>query len=134
MYKSGTYKVGNLLERAATDDRDGPPSGYGGNLPPRASFFAARSLSLVLADFGTLLFFFLLFILILSFLFCCLVQSLQASGLSGFMPTFRNRARMKKLPLFSVNQQAPYAKIRSHRFHNKLGNRKERLSSDWRCF
>jgi hypothetical protein len=122
------------LERAVTDDRDGPPSGYGapGNLPPRASFFAARSLSLVLADFGTLLFFFLLFILILSFLFCCLVQSLQASGLSGFMPTFRKRARTKKLPLFSVNQQAPYTKIRSQKFYNKLGNRVERLSSDWR--
>ena len=69
MYKSGTYKVGNLLERAATDDRDGPPSGYGGNLPPRASFFAARSLSLVLADFGTLLFCFFLVVIFYSLSF-----------------------------------------------------------------
>jgi hypothetical protein len=84
------------LERGAeSDEYDGPPSGYGaaGSLPPRASFFGARSLSLVLADFGPLLFFFLLLILILSFLFCCLVQSLQASGLSEFMPRFRKQAK-----------------------------------------
>jgi len=41
-----------------------------GYLPARASFFGVKSLSLVLADFGTLLFFVLLFIFILSFLFC----------------------------------------------------------------
>jgi len=50
----------------------GPGTGAtaAGYLPPRASFFGVRSLSLVLADFGTLLVFVLLFIFILSFLFC----------------------------------------------------------------
>jgi hypothetical protein len=41
--------------------RLGPPSGYG--FPPRVSLFGVRSLSLVFADLGTLLFFVLLFIL-----------------------------------------------------------------------
>ncbi len=44
------------------------PGGVGAT-PPRASFFGVRSLSLVFADFGTLLFFASLFIFILSFLF-----------------------------------------------------------------
>jgi hypothetical protein len=47
----------------------------GAILPPRASLFGVRSLSLVFADFGTLVFFVLLFIFILSFLFCFSLQS-----------------------------------------------------------
>jgi hypothetical protein len=49
------------------------PGGVGSGPPPRASFFGARSLSLVLADFGTLLCFVLVFMFVLSFLFCCSV-------------------------------------------------------------
>ena len=46
-----------------------------GRRPARASFLGVRSLNLVLADFGTLLFFVLLFIFILSFLFWPSVNS-----------------------------------------------------------
>jgi hypothetical protein len=48
----------------------GAPGGVGAGPPPCASFFGIRSLSLVLVDFGTLLFFVLLFMFIRSFLFC----------------------------------------------------------------
>jgi hypothetical protein len=43
-----------LLSEA--DSFGGLYGGVGAALPPRASFFGVRSLSLVLADFGTLLF------------------------------------------------------------------------------
>jgi hypothetical protein len=66
--------------------------GVGATFPPRASFFGVRSLSLVLADFGTLLFclFLVLIFYSLSFLFV-----LRYSHFSFGM--IRIRARASKL-------------------------------------
>jgi hypothetical protein len=44
----------------------GPGPGTTGSAPPRASFFGLMSLSLVLADFGTLLFCFFLVVIFYS--------------------------------------------------------------------
>ena len=83
--------------------RTGPPSGA--ILPPRASFLGVRSLSLVLADFGTL-FLFLLFILILSFLFCSSVQSLQLLDYQDSCQVSKMSGELRNCPLFSVKKQA----------------------------
>jgi hypothetical protein len=85
---------------------DGPVSANGACLPPRASFFGARSLSLVLADFGTLLFFFLL--LILDSLFLVLLFGAITSRfwiIRIHAKVSKASKELKKLPLFSVNQQ-----------------------------
>jgi hypothetical protein len=75
--RPSTQEVTNFLALLTAPDEGGKYMGgpVGAILPPRASLFGVRSLSLVLADFGTLVFFVLLFIFILSFLFCFSLQS-----------------------------------------------------------
>ena len=80
-----------------------------GRRPARASFLGVRSLNLVLADFGTLLFCFFLVVIFysLSFLFCFF------GAITVTFRIIRIRANLSKvskelneLPAFSVNQQA----------------------------
>ena len=80
-----------------------------GSWPARASFLGVRSLNLVLADFGTLLFCFFLVVMFysLSFLFCFF----GAITVTTFR-IIRIRANLSKvskelneLPAFRVNQQ-----------------------------
>jgi len=80
-----------------------------GSWPARASFLGVRSLNLVLADFGTLLFCFFLVVIFysLSFLFCFF------GAITLTFRMIRIRANLSKvskelneLPAFSVNQQA----------------------------
>jgi hypothetical protein len=80
-----------------------------GSWPARASFLGVRSLNLVLADFGTLLFCFFLVVIFysLSFLFCFF------GAITVTIWIIRIRANLSKvskelneLPAFSVNQQA----------------------------
>ena len=88
---------------------DGGPGFTTGRRPARASFLGVRSLSLVLADFGTLLFCFFLVVIFysLSFLFCFF------GAITVTFRIIRIRANLSKvskelneLPAFSVNQQA----------------------------
>jgi hypothetical protein len=77
-----------------------------GYLPPRASFFGVRSLSFVLADFGTL-FLFLLFIfysLSLVLFFGAITSASRIIRIHANV--LKASKQLKKLPLFSVNQQA----------------------------
>ena len=97
----------------------GKPGGVGAGPPPRASLFGVRSLSLVLPDFGTLLFFVLLFMFILSFLFCCSVLR------STQFEMIRNRARASKLSKdlkmgvrYLVNQQVLMQRSVPKKFYN----------------
>jgi hypothetical protein len=69
--------------------------------PPRVSFFGVRSLSLVLADFGTLLLFFLLFIFYFPFLvlfFGAITSSFWIIRIRAKLSKSSKKA--KKLPLF----------------------------------
>jgi hypothetical protein len=85
------------------------PDGFTtGRRPARASFLGVRSLNLVLADFGTLLFCFFLVVIFysLSFLFCFF------GAITVTFRIIRIRANLSKvskelneLPAFSVNQQ-----------------------------
>jgi len=111
---SSSYRVSCLLDVAAMGGVTyggvgagprlaGAPSGA--ILPPRASFLGVRSLSLVLADFGTL-FLFLLFILIFSFLFCSSVQSLQLLDYQDSCQVSKMSGELRNCPLFSVKKQA----------------------------
>ena len=75
-------------------------------LPPRASFFGVRSLSFVLADFGTL-FLFLLFIFYSLFLVLFFGAITSASRIIRIHANVSKASKqLKTLPLFSVNQQA----------------------------
>src|SRR5439155_24512622 len=69
-----------------------PPAGGPPYLctPPRASLFGVRSMSLVLPDFGTLLFLFLLFIL---FSLSCLV--VRCNHLGFCITTIRAKVRSR---------------------------------------
>jgi hypothetical protein len=94
-------------------------------LPARASFFGVRSLSLVLADFGTLLFFVLLFIFIL---LSYLVDRLRSTQFG----MIRNHARASKLSKglkmrcgYLINQQALMQRSVPQRF---ITNGKNRVS------
>jgi hypothetical protein len=105
----------NQFLRGTTEEGGGiTPGGVGAGgctLPPGVSFFGVRSLSLVLADFGTLLF--SLFLFLISFSVSCFVlrwsNHLTFLELSGFVPTFRSE--VKELPLLRVKLQGAHAEI-----------------------
>ena len=102
----GFFDVEEALGDVAMPDAPGFTIG---RRPARASFLGVRSLNLVLADFGTLLFCFFLVVMFysLSFLFCFF------GAITVTYSIIRIRANLSKvskelneLPAFSVNQQA----------------------------
>jgi hypothetical protein len=100
------FAIEEVLGGGALPDAPGFTTG---RRPARASFLGVRSLNLVLADFGTLLFCFFLVVIFysLSFLFCFF------GAITVTFRIIRIRANLSKvskelneLPAFSVIQQA----------------------------
>ena len=118
----------------ADDDKYvGPPSGYGasGNLPPRASFFGAKSFTLVLLALATLSFL-LLFIFNLLSLILLFDPITCASPLSGFVPgasELRNFRQALPHPLLICKRP----RKPRHFSGDERRNRGQLLSSDLVC-
>jgi hypothetical protein len=114
----------------------GPPPTTG-NAPPRASFFGLMSLSLVLADFGTLVFCFFLVVIFYSLFLVLFLRCNHLNFLDcqNSCQPFESQQRTERTAGILGLISKPLCRDSLPKIYNPNGEKqRERLSLDWGCY